>query len=1102
MLEYNTEGKHPIKNTLEENKTCNVKSQELYNSRRKRKNTDKINHIARIVKISYIQKNGQKELVCTLTDGSILYRNDTIYLVSEPPGEPYYLARIMEFTSMNNDPDASINAIRVNWFYRPRDVQKKTNDSRQLFASMHSDICPLSAYRGKCKIFHKDEIENYDEYRKIPNSFYYDRLFDRYIHRYYEVVPIHKVTNVPDRVKEVLKQEWKYVIVETGRGKELAMQHRGCKRCGNWCLSTESIRCAVCHSDYHMLCVKPPLLKKPTKGFAWTCTPCSRVEHRRIEANKNSEILSERQFKSINSRKKDMQNNDNDQSKEDSELSDATSTSSSIMTSSNHNQIDEKKNYKQPTEQQKAITKLWPYRYLGIHCNVEDVLDYDDRIYPRAASRIGSKHQAVIPEQNISLIEKQQSIIDIRKKKKGKHNYRHSNTSEDEILEQTDCFFKLSDSKSIFNKNFFFVKKLDNKYVSRGHDYTSIKLFSKPEAIPDNLIDDYLDRIRHIAENLSLPHFSTDFQDVALTALYENQFDIDAAISSLSSLTKERLNVPEFNVFELQQFENAISRYGSELSLVANEVPTKTLPEIIRFYYMWKKTESGKKIWGNYSGRRKKEEKLFSSNHNRSVLDSSLYLTEDIADSSDDSAYNSEKAILRQKSFICKFCSITKSRLWKRAPGGSVISDKNVVTALCQRCGELWRKYSVRWEPPEEIAKKLSEPGARWRKKRFEEELLKEQLTLKEKDKTEENCDKIGSGKKRRLKTDMKCSKKDIDDSLISKGNSVVFCRVCELVEPKSMLYTCKTCELIVHKTCYGISYLDVNSWNCDMCINDKAPTVSTNYQCILCSVHSHPLLDSNSFSREALKQTSGNNWAHVICAVWIPELKFTDPSTLQPIEGIGAISLSRWQQICSICKKMQGVCALCHVCHIPVHVTCAIHAGYIIGFDIALVKGSRKDNATTIKFSGEFGIMTAAIWCPNHNMKKTIVHAINEYDCELNKHAIKVYVENYKTSMISAKIGNRRINTNAYYGHTAPLTIAIKLEELRNLKSKEQHSPIKEVAKSCYICETNISPVWWPESNMISVSTNVSYNTKPLYTCHLCYCALKKIKGISGSNN
>src|SRR5208282_4263346 len=51
------------------------------------------------------------------------------------------------------------------------------------------------------------------------------------------------------------------------------------------------------------------------------------------------------------------------------------------------------------TEAEIAHAKMWPMRYLGIHCRVEDALQYDDRaIYPRASSRLGVKHQAnVLP---------------------------------------------------------------------------------------------------------------------------------------------------------------------------------------------------------------------------------------------------------------------------------------------------------------------------------------------------------------------------------------------------------------------------------------------------------------------------------------------------------------------------------------------------------------------------------------------------------------------------------------------------------------------------------------------------------------------------------
>jgi len=63
---------------------------------------------------------------------------DHVYLVCEPPGEPYYLGRIMEFLHISNDSSQPIDALRLNWYYRPKDIGRKVNDTRQVFASMHS----------------------------------------------------------------------------------------------------------------------------------------------------------------------------------------------------------------------------------------------------------------------------------------------------------------------------------------------------------------------------------------------------------------------------------------------------------------------------------------------------------------------------------------------------------------------------------------------------------------------------------------------------------------------------------------------------------------------------------------------------------------------------------------------------------------------------------------------------------------------------------------------------------------------------------------------------------------------------------------------------
>jgi hypothetical protein len=160
---------------------------------------------------------------------------DNVYLVCEPPGEPYYLARIMEFLHVKNDPNAPVESLRINWIYRPRDIPRKAVDSRLVFATMHSDTCPLMSLRGKCSVLHRSKIENLETYRKTPNSFYYVQLFDRYMHRYYEVIPTKDIINVPQKVKKVLDERWQAVVVEIGRGKELTSAIKTCKRCVGYC---------------------------------------------------------------------------------------------------------------------------------------------------------------------------------------------------------------------------------------------------------------------------------------------------------------------------------------------------------------------------------------------------------------------------------------------------------------------------------------------------------------------------------------------------------------------------------------------------------------------------------------------------------------------------------------------------------------------------------------------------------------------------------------------------------------------------------------------------------------------------------------------------
>ena len=125
----------------------------------------------------------------------------------------------MEFVHFKGDKAKAVECLKVNWFYRPRDIGRKVQDTRAVFATMHSDTSPVTALRGKCQIRHKAEIDDFDAYRKTPDCFWFEKLYDRYIQKLYEVIPTFQIVNVPVKVKEVLDERWRYILVEQGRGK-------------------------------------------------------------------------------------------------------------------------------------------------------------------------------------------------------------------------------------------------------------------------------------------------------------------------------------------------------------------------------------------------------------------------------------------------------------------------------------------------------------------------------------------------------------------------------------------------------------------------------------------------------------------------------------------------------------------------------------------------------------------------------------------------------------------------------------------------------------------------------------------------------------------
>ncbi|KAJ3694109.1 hypothetical protein LUZ60_009589 [Juncus effusus] len=152
-----------------------------------------------------------------------------------------------------------------------------------------------------------------------------------------------------------------------------------------------------------------------------------------------------------------------------------------------------------------------------------------------------------------------------------------------------------------------------------------------------------------------------------------------------------------------------------------------------------------------------------------------------------------------------------------------------------------------------------------------------------------------------------------------------IICAVCQSTDgdPSDPIVFCDGCDLMVHPTCYGnplIKSIPEGDWFCSVC-ESKSPKKAKS--CVLCPKKGG-----------ALKPTTDNKWAHIMCAFLVPEVFFRDSEGRDRID-CSKVPKKRWAKSCYICEKNEGCVIFCAEsrCELGFHVSCGLEEGHSIEY-------------------------------------------------------------------------------------------------------------------------------------------------------------------------
>jgi hypothetical protein len=152
-------------------------------------------------------------------------------------------------------------------------------------------------------------------------------------------------------------------------------------------------------------------------------------------------------------------------------------------------------------------------------------------------------------------------------------------------------------------------------------------------------------------------------------------------------------------------------------------------------------------------------------------------------------------------------------------------------------------------------------------------------------------------------------------------------CDVCRRSETiLNPILVCSSCKVAVHLDCYRSVKDTSGPWYCELCGGLSA---SNNSAAI--SSWEKPLFVAEcglcGGTSGAFRKSTNGQWIHAFCAEWVLESTYRRGQA-NPIEATEI--MSKTGEICSICRRKQGVCIKCFYghCQCTFHASCARNAG------------------------------------------------------------------------------------------------------------------------------------------------------------------------------